>query len=135
MQRFLGIAAERPLPHWHSKGFAQLRDEAQLRQASLNDCDLILWADTFSESFSPNDLVEVHRMLHGMGFAVAWTGAAGERPLCCGRTALSVGMIDAAKAQANEVLEALGPALERGTPIVGFEPSCLLSIRDEWCSY
>jgi Fe-S oxidoreductase len=44
-------------------------------------------------------------------------------------------MIDEAKARAKEVLDALGPALERGTPIVGFEPSCLLSIRDEWRSF
>ena len=135
MQRLVGIAAERPLPNWHSKGFAQLRRQAQLPEASFDECDLILWADTFSESFSPAELVEVHRMLHGMGFAVAWSGAAGHRPLCCGRTALSVGMIDEAKAQAVDCLEALGPALDRGVPIVGFEPSCLLSIRDEWRSY
>ena len=57
-----------------------------------------------------------------------------ERPLCCGRTYLSQGMVDAAKLEGCRVMAALAPALAAGTPIVGLEPSCLLALRDEFYS-
>jgi Fe-S oxidoreductase len=52
--------------------------------------------------------------------------------LCCGRTFLSAGMADEAKREAGRLLRALAPYAERGVPIVGLEPSCLLSLRDEF---
>ncbi|HAJ72785.1 MAG TPA: ferredoxin, partial [Methylophilaceae bacterium] len=55
-----------------------------------------------------------------------------ERPLCCGRTYLSSGMIDEAKREAQRTVEALLPYAERGLPIIGLEPSCLLMLRDEY---
>jgi glycerol-3-phosphate dehydrogenase subunit C len=57
-----------------------------------------------------------------------------ERPLCCGRTYLSQGMVEEAKVEAQRVMAALAPALADGTPIVGLEPSCLLALRDEFYS-
>jgi Fe-S oxidoreductase len=53
------------------------------------------------------------------------------RPLCCGRTFLSAGMVDQAREELTRLVEALGPLAERGVPIVGIEPSCLLTLRDE----
>ncbi|HNK42492.1 MAG TPA: hypothetical protein PL002_14995, partial [Flavobacteriales bacterium] len=44
------------------------------------------------------------------------------RPLCCGRTYLSQGLVDEAKVEAQRVMAALAPALAEGTPIVGLEP-------------
>jgi Fe-S oxidoreductase len=58
--------------------------------------------------------------------------AEGERPLCCGRTYLSAGLVDEARAEALRTLRALLPFARRGVPIVGLEPSCLLSLRDEF---
>jgi Fe-S oxidoreductase len=52
--------------------------------------------------------------------------------LCCGRTFLSVGRVDEAKREARKMIEALAPYVQRGVPIVGLEPSCLYSLRDEF---
>ena len=78
-------------------------------------------------------------MLSAGGYAVevlcpAADDAEPERPLCCGRTYLSQGMVDAAKREGKRVMAALAPALAAGTPIVGLEPSCLLALRDEFYS-
>jgi Fe-S oxidoreductase len=59
----------------------------------------------------------------------------GKRPLCCGRTYLSSGQIDKAKAEARRTLDALMPFVERGVAVVGLEPSCLLTLRDEFLQY
>ena len=56
------------------------------------------------------------------------------RPLCCGRTFLSAGLVEEARAEARRVLAAAAPYLARGMPIVGLEPSCLLTLRDEFLS-
>jgi Fe-S oxidoreductase len=53
------------------------------------------------------------------------------RPLCCGRTFLSVGLVDQARREAERTLAALAPYVERGVPVIGLEPSCLLGFRDE----
>ena len=58
----------------------------------------------------------------------------GGRPLCCGRTFLSAGLVEEARAEARRVLAAAAPLLARGVPIVGLEPSCLLTLRDEFLS-
>ena len=55
----------------------------------------------------------------------------GGRPLCCGRTFLSVGKVDEARREAERTLAALAPYVERGVPVIGLEPSCLFSFRDE----
>jgi Fe-S oxidoreductase len=55
----------------------------------------------------------------------------GSRPLCCGRTFLSAGLVDEARAEARRLIAACTPLIERGVPLVGLEPSCLLTLRDE----
>jgi Fe-S oxidoreductase len=55
----------------------------------------------------------------------------GSRPLCCGRTFLAVGAVDEARAEMRRTLDALAPYVTRDVPVVGLEPSCLLSFRDE----
>ncbi len=52
--------------------------------------------------------------------------------LCCGRTFLSSGLIDEAKLEAARLLEKLSPHVERAVPIVGLEPSCVFTIKDEF---
>jgi Fe-S oxidoreductase len=56
----------------------------------------------------------------------------GERPVCCGRTFLAAGLVEEARAEAGRMLEAARVLIERGVPIVGLEPSCLLTMRDEF---
>jgi Fe-S oxidoreductase len=56
----------------------------------------------------------------------------GGRPLCCGRTFLSAGLVDEARVEARRLLEALGPWLSRSLPVIGLEPSCLFTLKDEY---
>jgi Fe-S oxidoreductase len=56
----------------------------------------------------------------------------GDRPLCCGRTFLTMGLVEEAKEEARRVLEALRPWVDNGLPIIGLEPSCLYTLRDEY---
>ncbi|WP_347336745.1 (Fe-S)-binding protein, partial [Bradyrhizobium neotropicale] len=55
-------------------------------------------------------------------------------PPCCGRTFLSAGLVDEAKAELDRLIAAFAPFTARGVPIVGLEPSCLLTLRDELAS-
>ncbi len=71
-------------------------------------------------------------MLTRAGYRVVTPETAIERPLCCGRTFLAAGMVEEARKEARRMLETLAPAIEAGTPIVGLEPSCLLTLRDEY---
>jgi Fe-S oxidoreductase len=57
--------------------------------------------------------------------------ADGARPLCCGRTFLSVGLVEEARREAERVIAAVAPFVARGIPVIGLEPSCLLGFRDE----
>jgi FAD/FMN-containing dehydrogenase/Fe-S oxidoreductase len=128
-ERFLGIAAERRLPQWRRDPFSRRLPEL----ADLTNCDIVLWADTFNDAFEPDNLRDALAVMRAQGLRVAVSGAAGGERLCCGRTALSVGMIDDARAQARQTLGALAPVLaRRDVPIVGLEPSCILGMRDEW---
>lgn len=77
------------------------------------------------------------RVLRAAGRSVCVARADGvdaeaQRPLCCGRTYLAAGLVDEAKDEARRTVAALAPHVERGAAIVGLEPSCLLSMRDEF---
>ena len=130
-QKLLGISSQRPLPSWRATGFRN--QSKQLISAPLNECDLVLWADTFNDAYTPETLLSAYELATQLGYRVALSGAAAEgAALCCGRTAMSVGHLDQARALALQCLQALEPAIARGIPIVGLEPSCILSLRDEW---
>jgi FAD/FMN-containing dehydrogenase/Fe-S oxidoreductase len=108
----------RELPRWRSDWF---------RDAGTHDGDVVLFVDTFNRYFEPENARAAMAVLTAAGYRVhAPVG------LCCGRTFLSAGMIDEAKRQAQRMLDVLGAAAARGVPIVGLEPSCLFSLRDEY---
>ena len=92
-----------------------------------------------NNAFEPDILAAAERVLRAAGYAVSLAGpASGDaepgRPLCCGRTYLSAGMVEQAKAEAVRTLRGLAACLERGATVVGLEPSCLLTLRDEFLS-
>jgi Fe-S oxidoreductase len=95
--------------------------------------DVVLFADTFNRYFEPENLRAVLAVLNASGYrvSVATPNDGTPRPLCCGRTFLSIGRVDEAKREAERTLAALAPFLERGVPILGLEPSCLFTFRDE----
>ena len=88
--------------------------------------DVLLLADTFNRAFEPANLRAALRVLRATGARVTVAGD-GRRPLCCGRAALGVGDIARARAEMRRLLD----ACVGGRPVVGIEPSCLLTLRDE----
>ena len=73
-------------------------------------------------------------MLTRAGYRVVSAEPRRGRPLCCGRTFLTAGLVDEARAEARRMLAALAPFVESGAAIVGLEPSCLLTLRDEFAA-
>lgn len=126
-----GMAASRTLPHWRWRTFA--RDGAGPLQGHPTG-RVALLADTFNRTFQPENLDATVTVLTRLGYAVDILeprSGTGKRPLCCGRTFLSAGLVDEARHEARRLLEAVQPHLAAGTPILGIEPSCLLTLRDE----
>jgi Fe-S oxidoreductase len=91
----------------------------------------VLFADTFNRYFERENLDAAVAVLRAGGYKVHVAKPASGRPLCCGRTFLSIGKVEQARAEAQRTLDALKPFVERGVPVVGLEPSCILSFRDE----
>jgi len=73
------------------------------------------------------------KVLTAGGYRVHAAMPAGEdqRPLCCGRTFLAVGQVEEARAEMQRTLDVLAPFAARGIPVIGLEPSCLFTFRDE----
>jgi FAD/FMN-containing dehydrogenase/Fe-S oxidoreductase len=94
---------------------------------------VVLLADTFNRYFEPENLHAAVRVLRAGGYRVevATPTDGTSRPLCCGRTFLAVGRVDEARREAERALAALAPYAACGVPIIGLEPSCLFSFRDE----
>jgi len=127
----LGLAPQRAFPRF-KKPF--LNDAVSKQTASATK-EVLLFVDTFNNYMEPENARAAQRVLEAAGYTVHLNTKAGERPLCCGRTFLSAGLVDEAKAEARRALDALLPYVERGVSIVGLEPSCLLSLRDEMLGY
>ncbi len=126
-ERLTGLSARRPLPQWHRRPF---RRRGPLGEAVAGEA--VLFADTFNRWQEPENLHAAVAVLNAAGYQLHLPEAAdGGRPLCCGRTFLSVGDVPRARAEARRTLRALLPLVERGLPVVGLEPSCLLTLRDE----
>jgi Fe-S oxidoreductase len=93
---------------------------------------VVLFVDTFNRYFERENIDAALAVLGAAGCQVEIARPAdGSRPLCCGRTFLSVGKVDEARREAERMLAALTPAIERGATVVGLEPSCILGLRDE----
>jgi FAD/FMN-containing dehydrogenase/Fe-S oxidoreductase len=127
LKNALGFSSRRALPRWRRDHFVERAF------AKSGERDVLLFVDSFNRWFEPENARAAIRVLEAAGHRVhiAEPVTAG-RPLCCGRTFLSVGLVEEAKLEARRVMEALGPWAARGIPIIGLEPSCLLSLRDEY---
>jgi FAD/FMN-containing dehydrogenase/Fe-S oxidoreductase len=132
-EKLLGLSARRSLPRWRSDTFL-VRPGTVLGGGNING-EVALLVDTFNNYFEPDNARAALAVLRAAGYLVHLPRAAGDaRPLCCGRTFLAAGLVDEAKAEAERTLRALKPFIERGVPVIGLEPSCLLGLRDEFIS-
>ena len=124
---FAGFTRQRPLPAWRRDHFI----DPPRRKSG--DREVVVLVDTFNRYFEPENARAAIRVLQAAGYRVhAAQPRDGGRPLCCGRTFLSAGLVEEARAEARRVLEALTPWLSDGIPIIGLEPSCLFTLRDEY---
>ncbi|MEY4592089.1 MAG: hypothetical protein RIR18_984 [Pseudomonadota bacterium] len=131
---WLGIAARRSIPP-----VVQQKIFYPDLGSSGERGKVVLFIDTFTYYYTPEVAEAALKVLVTAGYSVevlrpVETDQEPSRPLCCGRTYLSQGLVDAARIEAQRVMAALAPALKVGTPIVGLEPSCLLALRDEFFS-
>lgn len=131
-ERFLGFSARRTLPKW--RGPWAPKTEPATADAVLGDGrDVVLFGDTFNRYYERENLEAAERVLVAGGYRVHVVAALdGGRPLCCGRTYLSAGLVDEARAEARRTLDALAPYVAKGARIAGLEPSCLFTFRDEF---
>lgn len=132
-EKWLGISARRRLPQPAPRAYAA---PAAVAAPAAGAKPVYLFVDTFARHFEPEIAEAAHAVLTAAGYQVRVLDPAAadgepERPLCCGRTYLSLGQVEDARREAARMLEALRPALESGIPVVGLEPSCILSLRDE----
>jgi FAD/FMN-containing dehydrogenase/Fe-S oxidoreductase len=146
-----GFSALRTLPKWradyfrepsftetpsaaaHSRASGNPETGSPLSQARTEGSgEVVLFVDTFNRYFERETIDAALAVLSAAGYRVHFAAPPqGERPLCCGRTFLAVGMTDAARREAERTLAALAPYVASGMPVLGLEPSCLFSFRDE----
>lgn len=131
-ERWLGFSARRSLPLWR-KPWAQAGKPASPADVRGDGRDLVLFGDSFNRYYERENLEAAERVLAAGGYRLHKVEPAdGGRPLCCGRTFLSAGLVDEARTEARRTLAALSPYVAKGARIVGLEPSCMLSFRDEF---
>jgi FAD/FMN-containing dehydrogenase/Fe-S oxidoreductase len=132
MEKLVGFSSKRTLPAWRSDAYL---NGAPAIAARGTAGEVVLWVDTFNNYFEPENARAAHEVLAAAGYTVHLARPlGGGRPLCCGRTFLASGLVDEARVELRRVGEALAPYVERGVPVIGLEPSCLLGLRDELLS-
>jgi Fe-S oxidoreductase len=145
----MGISAQRSLPIWKAKTFWNNPSAIapyQFTPAELSKLDangnkgVVLLADTFNAYFEDENLRAALQVLKAAGYRVhipqktkTLSGSTNtcSKEFCCGRTYLAAGMVDKAKASLDELVNHLAPFAEKDIPIIGLEPSCLFTLKDE----
>jgi FAD/FMN-containing dehydrogenase/Fe-S oxidoreductase len=140
-ERWLGLSAQRSLPVWRRDTFWRgtaprgsasgfVSADAALQAARNGQKVAVLFVDTFNGGFETENALAAARVLRAAGYLLHTPHKPGGHH-CCGRTQLAVGDVDAARGLLSALLDAVLPLAEAGIAIVGLEPSCLLTLRDE----
>ena len=129
-EKLLGLSARRSLPQWRTDAFRA----PGISTGPADGEAVVLFVDTFNRYFDAENARAAVAVLTAAGYRVHFATPPEDRPLCCGRTFLAAGLVDEAKAESRRMLEALKPYIEAGVPVLGLEPSCLFTLRDEFRS-
>jgi Fe-S oxidoreductase len=150
-ERLMGISAQRSLPAWQqhhfwskSKDLAQYHytSEQLITESAQLGKGVVLLADTFNAYYENENLQAALQVLQAAGYRVhipqknqseqsTPSTNTCSKEFCCGRTYLAAGMVDKAKETLGELLNHLAPYAAKGIPIIGLEPSCLFTLKDE----
>jgi Fe-S oxidoreductase len=129
----MGISRKRQLPEFASQPFTRwFKQRQKIRngpdsQGNQKAKKVVLFNDTFNTYNYPHIAIAATEVLEAAGFEVILPGHK-----CCGRPMISKGLVNKARRAAQDTIERLAPLAKQGIPIVGLEPSCLLSMRDEY---
>jgi FAD/FMN-containing dehydrogenase/Fe-S oxidoreductase len=136
-EKLLGLSARRRLPKWRADTFWRSIDaadfagrDAAIAVAQSGGKAAVLFVDTFNGTFEMENAHAAARVLRAAGYTLH-TISKPEGHYCCGRTYLARGMVAEAKAKAAALVDELLPLARAGVPIIGLEPACLLTLRDE----
>ena len=147
----MGISAKRSLPTWKSRTFWSNKKQVAAHHFTPDQLNtpnqqgnkgVVLLADTFNAYFENENLQAALKILKEAGYRVhipqknnaenkTKTANTCSKEFCCGRTYLAAGMVDQAKETLGELVDHLAPYAEKGIPIIGLEPSCLFTLKDE----
>jgi Fe-S oxidoreductase len=126
MEKLTGIDRRRPLPQFAGVTFEDWFAEHKAEGEGVKG-EVVLFQDTFNNFNTPNIAICATRLLERLGYQVRLVNKR-----CCGRPMISKGMLGEAKNNAAWNVDQLTGYAENGVPIVGLEPSCLLTLRDEY---
>jgi Fe-S oxidoreductase len=125
LKRILGVHPERELPRFADAPFRRWFERRAAREP--DGAEVLLFPDAFNNFFEPEVAIAATSVLERAGFRVILP----PRDVCCGRPLYDQGLLDRARIRMLDALETLAPYAERGVKIVGLEPSCILTFRDE----
>jgi FAD/FMN-containing dehydrogenase/Fe-S oxidoreductase len=127
---FLGISDRRTLPKFSQQTFSSWKKRNHRYQSPGNK-RVILFLDTYTQFIQPEIGKDAIRVLETLGYRVDTV----DGQVCCGRPMISKGLLQQARENAAVNIDVLGREAEKGTPIIGLEPSCLLTFRDEYLEF
>jgi succinate dehydrogenase/fumarate reductase iron-sulfur protein len=126
LERIVGIDRRRPLPSLARVSFAKwFKSRVRLRNDSKR---VVIFHDTFMSYYEPEIGIAATELLEAAGYEVILI----QKRKCCGRPLISERMLDSAKALAEHNIALLLPYAEQGISIIGCEPSCLLTLKEEY---
>ncbi len=132
--KLAGFTVRRPLPRWRRDTFWAAHDAALFSRRAETIAAApkaaALFVDTFNGAFESENALAAARVLKKAGYTL-YLVRKDEGEHCCGRTFLSAGMVGKAREKLGALLKDVHPLARAGVPIVGLEPSCLLTLRDE----
>jgi Fe-S oxidoreductase len=127
MERLFGISRHRTLPPFAKQPFAKWFKKHHATQMTATKPKVVLYHDTFNNYNTPHIAIAATEVLEAAGFEIILPNHH-----CCGRPMISKGLVDQAKVLAQQTVEQLAPYAQAGIPIIGLEPSCILTLRDEY---
>ncbi|MBX3665320.1 MAG: FAD-binding oxidoreductase [Burkholderiales bacterium] len=121
-----GMAQRREIPKFARRSFRKWFSRRKPAAAGARG-RVILWTDTFNNHFQPGSAAAAVEVLEALGYTVSVP----PQGLCCGRPLYDFGLLDTARGQLRDILDALEDDIRAGTPVIGLEPACLSVFRDE----